>query len=146
MEVVDSHRKFLTPRRYDNQAGRFDSNKDIRKHTTFSLVTKRVGQRDAHTGPWPVSQGLTQQLSIRHCQLVQCHELLEMRRAIVGMKNDPRKPLIFRPLFPGEYTKHGDGFLDAAWNKTSIHYSSWRRRMGPFTSRAWQSRNYSRQD
>lgn len=48
----------------------------------------------------PVSQGLTRQLSIRHCQLVQCHELHEMRRPITRMKNDPRKPLIFRLLFP----------------------------------------------
>lgn len=68
---------------------------------TFSLVTKRVGQRHQSQS---VSQGLTQQLSIRHCQLVQCHELLEMRRPIMGMKNDPRKPLIFRPLVAREYT------------------------------------------
>lgn len=93
----------------------------IRKQATFSLVTKRVGQRDRTV--WSVSQELTQQLSIRHCQLVQCHELLEMRRPIMRMKNDPRKPLIFRPPFLGEYTKHGDGFLNAAWNKTNFHYS-----------------------
>lgn len=70
----------------------------------------------------PVSQELTRQLSIRHCQLVQCHELREMRRPITGMKNDPRKPLIFRLLFPRGIQGICIEFLDTETKRNFYFY------------------------
>lgn len=86
----------------------------IRKKAIFSLVMKRVSR--------PVSQELTRQLSIRHCQLVQCHELREMRRPITGMKNDPRKPLIFRLLFPRGIQRICIEFLDTETKRNFYFY------------------------
>ncbi|KAI4501505.1 hypothetical protein M0802_003382 [Mischocyttarus mexicanus] len=62
------------------------------------LVERREEQRQH----WqqPMTQSSTRRLSIRHCQLAQCHEHPRWRRTIMRVKNDPRKALAFLSFIP----------------------------------------------